>query len=106
MGLIKRNAELDHHFLTNYGYKYSLNGGPQGEPGFTRTYIHADGSERLWVTVDIEHNKVHLYNEFECGGLLSQQSIDIPDSCYNYCGEKHLYEYNFINWLDKQTPDD
>lgn len=35
------------HFLTDYGFTYSNNSGPQGEAGYTNTYRHENGTERL-----------------------------------------------------------
>ena len=81
------------HFLTEYGFTYGNNSGPQGESGYTNTYIHENGTECLWVTV-------HFYNEFECGGLLNKYDIDIPDNI------DIDDETMFINWLNEYIPEE
>ena len=88
------------NYLVNYGFKYGINSGPCGESGYTNTFIHANGSECLWITVDFNHKKVHLYNEFECGGVLSKYDIDIPDDI------DINDETDFIKWLDEYIPDE
>lgn len=65
----------------------------------TLILIHANGSECLWITVDFNHKKVHLYNEFECGGELSRSKIDIPDEIIDD-------EDAFIKWLDAYIPNE
>ena len=87
------------NYLVNYGFKYGINSGPCGESGYTNTFIHANGSECLWITVDFNHKKVHLYNEFECGGELSRSKIDIADEIIDD-------EDAFIKWLDAYIPDE
>lgn len=99
MGLIKDNIKDENHFLTKYGFKYGKQSGPCGETGFTNTYIHANNSERLWITVNLTQKKAYFYNEFECGGMLSQYSLDIPSDIID--DEKKL-----IDWLDEFSPND
>lgn len=88
------------HFLTNYGFTYDNNSGPQGESGYTNTYIHENGTECLWITINLNNRTVHFYNEFECGGLLSKYDIDIPDTI------DIDNETMFINWLDEYIPNE
>ena len=88
------------HFLTKYGFTYGPHSGPQGESGYTNTFNHEHDTECLWVTVDLNANVVHFYNEFECGGLLSQYSIDIPENIDTDD------ETEFIEWLDEYIPDE
>lgn len=88
------------HFLTEYGFTYGDRSGPQGESGYTNTYRHENGTERLWVTVNLNNRTVHFYNEFECGGLLSKYNIDIPDNI------DINNEDVFIKWLDDYIPDE
>ena len=99
MGLIKDNVKDKNHFLTKYGFEYGEQSGPCGETGFTNTYMHADNSERLWITVNFDQEIVYFYNEFECGGILSQYTLDIPSDIIND-------ENKFIDWLDESSPID
>lgn len=99
MGLVNNSIRNTNNFLTKYGFKYGNRSGPCGESGFTNTYMHANNSERLWITVDFIQNKVHLYNEFECGGMLSQSVVNIP---YGIIDD----ESKLIEWLDTLTPND
>lgn len=87
------------NFLTKYGFKYGESSGPCGESGYTNTLRHANSSECLWVTVDFKKRKVHLYNEFDCGGMLSRRTIDIPDNIVDD-------EDDFIEWLDEYIPEE
>ena len=61
--------------------------------------MHANNSERLWITVNLAQKKVYFYNEFECGGMLSQYSLDIPSGIIND-------ENKLIDWLDEFSPND
>ena len=97
MGRLKQTRTI--HFLEKYGFRYSSRSGMQGEPGYTRIFPHANGSECLWVTVDFEHNKVYFYNELEFGGVLSQYTLDIPDNIADD-------EDAFIKWLEEEIPED
>lgn len=99
MGLIKDNIEDKNHFLTKYGFKYSKQSGPCGETGFTNTYMHANNSERLWITINLAQKKAYFYNEFECGGMLSQYALDIPSDIIDD-------ENKLIDWLDGFSPND
>lgn len=101
MALIKETQLLQHdsNFLLKYGFTFGEDKGPQGECGYTNTYFHSNNTERLWVTVDFENGIVYFYNEYECGGLLSQWTEDIPDNV-KYC------EYPFIEWLNEQIPEE
>ena len=46
-------------------FDYGVNSGPCGESGYTNTFLHKNGSECLWVTVNFRNKKVYFYNEFE-----------------------------------------
>lgn len=99
MGLITNNYQSRNHFLAKYGFKYDVRSGPQGETGFTRSYIHANNTECLWITVNFDQNMVYFYNEFECGGGLSNYKCIIPPCIEND-------EDKFIKWLEEQIPTD
>lgn len=98
MDLWIRNQN-ENHFLTKYGFKYGERSGPCGETGFTNTYLHANNSERLWITVNPVQKKAYLYNEFECGGMLSRFVFDIPSNIIDD-------ENKLINWLNGLLPND
>lgn len=98
MDLWIRNQD-ENHFLTKYGFNYGERSGQCGETGFTNTYLHANNSERLWITVDLVHKKAYLYNEFECGGMLSRFVLDIPSNIIDD-------ENKLINWLNGLLPND
>ena len=87
------------NFLSKYGFQYGVNSGPCGESGYTNTFLHKNGSECLWVTVNFRNKKVYFYNEFECGGVLSQYTINIPEIVIDN-------ENEFIKWLDNYLPDE
>lgn len=95
MGLIKDNIE---HigWVNKYGFKFNTSCVAGWCSGYERTYSHSDGLEYLWVTLAFPLRKVFLYNEYECGGLLWERELDIPDGIYS------TDEYEFINWLDKE----
>lgn len=98
MGLIKENAN-NISWLNKYGFEYSSScvATPSNRTrtrGYERGYEHEDGLEYLWVTVDFPHRKIYLYNEYDCGGLLWERELDIPDGIYSDD------EYKFIEWLD------
>ena len=88
------------HFLIEYGFTYGEHSGPQGESGYTNTYLHENKTECLWVTINFANKTVHFYNEFECGGLLSKYDIDIPDNIDTD------NESDFIEWLGDYIPDE
>lgn len=93
MGRIKRANGIRNGFgnaLAEIGFEYGS--GPQGEPDWVNTY-RQDG-ERLWVTVDLERDMLCLYNEYNCGGLLWQDRIPIPEEALESPDD-------LIDWLDE-----
>lgn len=95
MGLIKDNVN-NINWIGKYGYKYVTNPVAGNHSGYERTYTHSNGTECLWVNVCFPKRKVYLYNEYECGGLLWERELDIPDEI------ESDDEYGFIDWLDDQ----
>lgn len=97
MGIIKESLfdSNRYKFLIDLGFKYMR--GPSGQKGFVKINDH-DSIERLWITIIPNKNKVHLYNEFDCGGLLWERTLDIPDECI--CDNDKT---KFIDWLDSQV---
>lgn len=97
MGLFKEsiNMGLQYAFLFQLGFKYGNHGGAKGEAGYTKIIYHNDDSETLWITVNPVTKKLYLYNEYECGGMLWEREVDIPDNAFDN-------ENNFIDWLDEQ----
>lgn len=95
MGLIKNEVDnID--WLNKYGFIYSTNPVAGNSAGYERGYFHANDSEYLRVNVCFPNRKVYLYNEYECGGLLWERELDIPD------GICSTDEEEFINWLDEE----
>lgn len=87
------DAKLLHvHTLINLGFVPE--DGPRGEKGYTRT-IHHMKNETLWITVSLQNNKVYLYNEWDCGGMLWDKTIDVPSEVLNS-------KDTFMIWLNKQ----
>ena len=78
--------------LIAIGFDYGV--GALGEIGYVRTF--QDGDCCLWVTVSFHDNKLYLYNEFDCGGLLWQRDCDIPEDVLEDCDK-------FIDWLDSEV---
>ena len=68
--------------------------GPRGEKGYTRT-IHHMKDETLWITVSLQNHKVYLYNEWDCGGMLWDKTIDVPSEVLNN-------KDTFMIWLTEQ----
>ena len=93
MGLIKN--EVDNiNWLNKYGFEYSNNPVAGNCSGYERGYYHYNDLEYLWVNVCFPKRKVYLYNEYECGGLLWERELNIPDGIYS------TDEEEFIDWLD------
>ena len=95
MGLIK-NTIQNCKWLETYGFEYKPNPVAGCYPGYERGYYHSNDSEYLWVTVCFPKRKVFLYNEYECGGLLWERELDIPEDI------NIDDEHEFINWLDDE----
>lgn len=94
MGRIKdifKNKSITEKLIA-MGFDYGR--GPQGESGYVRTF--RDGTYCLWVTVNFHENKLYLYNEFECGGLLWKRNCNIPEDVIGDCDR-------FIEWLDSEV---
>lgn len=96
MGLFKENINLksQYSFLIQLGFRYGMNSGARGEAGYTKVMNHS-GNERLWITVNPIEKKLYLYNEWECGGMLWDRTIDIPS-------EDLSDKDDLIDWIDKQ----
>ena len=96
MGLIKNKGRAL-SWLEGYGFKYDSSPvAGDGTPGYEKGYYHSNDLEYLWVTVCFPKGKVYLYNEYECGGLLWERTLDIPEYICSTDEEK------FIDWLDKE----
>lgn len=97
MGIIKDSLydSNKYKFLIDLGFKYMT--GPTGQNGFVKIINHKS-TECLWITIIPNKNKVHLYNEYDCGGLLWERTLDIPNE-YIYDNDKT----KFIDWLDSQV---
>lgn len=95
MGLIKRE-DCTINWLEKYGFKFTRNPVAGNSPGYERGYFHSNDLEYLRVNVCFPDRKVYLYNEYECGGLLWERELDIPDSIYS------TDEEEFIDWLDEE----
>lgn len=80
-------------FLYGLGFQYGEHSGPRGECGFTTTVQH--GSKTLWITIDTIQNKMYLYNEYDCGGMIWDDEVYLPN---NVLSDK----YEFAKWLDEQ----
>lgn len=96
MGLIKSDID-DVNWLSKYGFEYSNHPvAGYGNKGYERGYYHKNNLEFLRVNICFPNRKVYLYNEYECGGLLWEREIDIPD------GICITDEEEFIDWLDEE----
>lgn len=58
-----------------------------------------DEIEAIWITVNPQERKAHLYNEWDCGGELWQREYDIPQDVLES-------ESEFVDWLDEKIGDD
>lgn len=95
MGLIKDNIDkID--WLAKYGFKYTNNPVAGNSAGYERGYYHSNDLEYLWVNVCFPKRKVYLYNEYDCGGVLWERELYIPDWIYS------TDEEEFIDWLDSE----
>ena len=95
MGLFKESIQsYQHQFLKDLGFEFGIKSGPRGEYGYTKIIYHNE-NERLWITVDDKSNKLYLYNELDCGGMLWDRIINIPKDVLNNKDE-------FIDWLDNE----
>lgn len=95
MGIIKDiySAKSKSNILIELGFLYGKLGA-KGENGYTRTFNH-NGNECLWVTLDLIAQKLYLYNEYDCGGMIWEREEDIPKDVF----EDDDY---FLNWLDEE----
>ena len=96
MGLVKNSTRINIDWLTNYGFKYNIRPVAGDCSGYERGYFHANNLEYLWVNICFPERKVYLYNEYDCGGLLWERELDIPD------GINDTDEDKFIDWLDEE----
>lgn len=97
MGLIKKSEEHVVNWLEKHGFEYTrCPVAGDGTPGYERGYYHLNDLEYLWVNVCFPQRKVFLFNEYECGGLLWEKDLDIPDGIYS------TDEKEFIDWLDEE----
>lgn len=95
MGLIKNDIQ-NMNWLNKYGFIYDKDPVAGDCSGYEKGYYHADGLEYLWINICFPERKVYLYNEYDCGGLLWETELDIPDGIYS------TDEEEFINWLDEE----
>lgn len=100
MGIFKDNLNLDlqYEFLINLGFKYKESNGINGMSGYVKSINHNE-IEVLWTTVNPQERKVHLYNEWDCGGELRQREYGIPQDILEN-------ENKFVDWLDGRIGDD
>lgn len=54
-------------------------GGPCGEEGFRKIYETHNGLYYVWVTINIDKRKIYLYEEYNCGGMISEDTIDLEE---------------------------
>lgn len=99
MGIFKDNINLglQYAFLINLGFKYRESNGINGMSGYVKTISHNE-NEVLWITVNPQKRKVHLYNEWDCGGELWSRKYDIPQDVLEN-------ENDFVDWLDEKIGD-
>lgn len=95
MGLIKNDVQ-NISWLNKYGFKHKEIPVAGYYSGYERVYYHVNNVEYLWVNICFPKRKIYLYNEYECGGLLWERELDIPDEI---CSTD---EEEFINWLDEE----
>ena len=81
--------------LKEYGFSFTTNPVAGNKPGYEKTITHSNGTETLWINICVLSQKVYLYNEFECGGLLWEKEIDIPETM-------SINEDSFIDWLNEE----
>ena len=89
--------ELNHPYLTinklleSEGFE--LEGcSPEGYDCDYEKVIPHDDIYRLWISVSLRDRKVYFYDEYDCGGKISNSIIKIP-------GDIDLWDYSFIYWL-------
>lgn len=100
MGIFKDSINLgfQYEFLINLGFKYKKSNGINGMSGYVKSINHNE-IEVLWITVNPQERKVHLYNEWDCGGELWSREYDIPQDVLES-------ESEFVDWLDEKIGDD
>ena len=94
MGILKDYASRSPSFLDELGF---ITGRDPcgGREGYTKT-VHHSGNETLWITVSLRDNKVYLYNEWDCGGMLWNKTLDIPE-------EALANKNTFVDWLEEKV---
>ena len=81
MGRFKNDAykstNIFNNFLIEQGYED--NTGARGEKGLTKIYSTCNGLYDVWVTINIDDDKIYIYKEYECGGYIGDDDIHIRE---------------------------
>ena len=73
---------------------YTKEDGALGEKGYTHVYS-VDNIYDVWVTFNFNKNEISVYKEYECGGEIARDTIDIEI--------EWLYDLDtFIDAVDKE----
>ena len=82
MGRFKNDAYkpngIFNDFLIEQGYKDTS--GARDEKGLTKIYSTCNGLYDVWVTINLDKNKIYIYQEYECGGHIADDEIDIEEN--------------------------
>lgn len=57
--------------------------------------IDHDDIYRLWVSISLKNRKIYFYDEYECGGMISNFAINIPEDI-------DLNDCEFVEWLNEK----
>lgn len=71
---------------------------PEGYDCDYEKVIPHDDIYCLYVNVSLRDRKVYFYDEYDCGGEISNYTARIPEDIY-------LWDYSFICWLRNEIED-
>ena len=99
MGIIL-SKQKDINYLEKYGFhKEKRNCIGTCENCYEKSIPIHDGLYYIWIAIDIEHNEIHYYVEYNCGGEIKRNVESIPEDI------SINDETAFMEWLDKNATD-
>ena len=103
MGRFKNDAYKSEDILANFLLEqgYENTSGARGEKGLTKIYSTCNELYDVWVTINLNDNKIYIYKAYECGGHISDDEINIPEH-WKYRLDTFINEIDLClsGWID------